>query len=106
MYLTGGYANANILRTVAAMKKVKVSIHIYIKRAFQKAKPKVSSLFCSRDITISRSAQVLPYITAQVLPDLRKYYPTPKAHQKILNNTFYLCNRAKTMVLMCSLMIF
>ena len=30
---TVGYANANILRTVAAMKKVKVSNHIYIKRA-------------------------------------------------------------------------
>ena len=31
---TVGYANANILKTVAAMKKVKVSNHIYIKRAF------------------------------------------------------------------------
>ena len=31
---TVGYANANILRTVAAMEKVKVSNHIYIKRAF------------------------------------------------------------------------
>ena len=31
---TGGNANANILRTVTAMKKVKVSNHIYMKRAF------------------------------------------------------------------------
>ena len=29
-YFTGSYANVNILRTVKAMKKVKVSKHIYI----------------------------------------------------------------------------
>ena len=34
LFATGGYANANILRTVAAMKKVKVSNHIFNKRAF------------------------------------------------------------------------
>ena len=33
-YFIGGYANAYILRTVAAMIKMKVSNHIYIKRAF------------------------------------------------------------------------
>ena len=34
LFSTGGNANANILRTVAAMKKIKASNHIYIKRAF------------------------------------------------------------------------
>ena len=34
LFFTGGNANANILRTVAAMKKIKVSDHIYNERAF------------------------------------------------------------------------
>ena len=33
-YFIGGYANAYILRTVAAMIKIKVYNHIYIERAF------------------------------------------------------------------------